>query len=140
MSSGHAHRIARQAADPDFLFRLNDFLQAFEEPWIEPCDLVDPLDREPLAQRFGRDQQPVGETLRPGSTPMWAGLRFDNGYSPILAAGVAREFATSIHGEINPDVGDNLLNRQAGPEGELALLGVDGIVVAREVNLAPHGR
>ena len=82
--------------------------------------------------------QPVGQTLRPGSTAMWAGLRFINGYSPIRAAGVAREFATSIHGEINPDVGNDLLNRQAGPEGELALLGVDGIVVAREVNLAPQ--
>jgi hypothetical protein len=82
--------------------------------------------------------QPVGQTLRPGSTSMWAGLRFINGYSPIRAAGVAREFATTIHGEINPDVGSNLLNRQAGPGGELALLGVDGIVVAREVNLAPQ--
>jgi hypothetical protein len=69
---------------------------------------------------------------------MWAGLRFINGYSPIRAAGVAREFATSIHGEINPDMGSNLLNRQAGPEGELALLGVDGIIVAREVDLAPQ--
>jgi hypothetical protein len=82
--------------------------------------------------------QPVGQTLRPGSTSMWAGLRFINGYSPIRAAGVAREFATSIHGEINPDVGSNLLTREAGPVGELALLGVDGIVVAREVDLAPQ--
>src|SRR5881392_872762 len=82
--------------------------------------------------------QPVGQTLRPGSTSMWAGLRFVNGYSPIRAAGVAREFATSIHGEINPDVGSNSLNHQARPEGELALLGVDGIVVAREVDLAPQ--
>jgi len=82
--------------------------------------------------------QPVGQTLRPGSTSMWAGLRFINGYSPIRAAGVAREFTTSIHGEINPEVGSNLLNRQAGPEAELALLGVDGIVVAREENLAPQ--
>ena len=81
---------------------------------------------------------PVGQTLRPGSTSMWAGLGFINGYSPIRAAGVAREFTTSIHGEINPEVGSNLLNRQAGPEAELALLGVDGIVVAREVNLAPQ--
>jgi len=31
-------------------------------------------------------------------------------------------------------------DRQAGPEGELVLLGVDGTVIAREVNLAPHGR
>ena len=84
--------------------------------------------------------QPVGQTLRPGSTSMWAGLRFINGYSPIRAAGVAREFATSIHGEINPDVGTYLLNHQAGRGGELELMGVDGIVVAREVDIAPQPR
>jgi hypothetical protein len=69
---------------------------------------------------------------------MWAGLHFINGYSPIRPAGVAREFATTIHGEINPAVGDNLLNHQAGEGGGLALLGVDGIVVAREINLVPQ--
>jgi hypothetical protein len=31
-------------------------------------------------------------------------------------------------------------DRQAGPEGELVLLGIDGTVIAREVNLAPRGR
>jgi hypothetical protein len=31
-------------------------------------------------------------------------------------------------------------DRQAGAEGELVLLGVDGTVIAREVNLTPHGR
>ena len=82
--------------------------------------------------------QPVGEVLRPGSTPMWAGLHFINGYSPIRPAGVAREFATSIHGEINPEVGSHLLNSQAGEDGELALLGVDGIVVARELDITPQ--
>ena len=82
--------------------------------------------------------QSVGQTLRPGSTSMWAGLRFINGYSPIRAAGVAREFATSIHGEINPDVGSNLLNHQGGRDGELALLGVDGIVIAEEVDITPQ--
>src|SRR5216110_3262277 len=82
--------------------------------------------------------QPVGQTIRPGSTSMWAGLRFINGYSPIRAAGVAREFATSIHGEINPDAGSHLLNHQAGRDGELALMGVDGIVVAREVSITPQ--
>ena len=30
------------------------------------------------------------------------------------------------------------LDRQAGPEGELVLLGLDGTVIAREVNLAPQ--
>jgi len=82
--------------------------------------------------------QPVGEVLRPGSTSMWAGLHFINGYSPIRPAGVAREFATSIHGEINPGVGSYLLNDQAGKDGELALLGVDGIVVARELDITPQ--
>ncbi|HEV3100063.1 MAG TPA: hypothetical protein VGY75_10155 [Candidatus Udaeobacter sp.] len=82
--------------------------------------------------------QPAGEVLRPGSTPMWAGLHFINGYSPIRPAGAAREFATSIHGEINPNVGSYLLNNQAGKDGELALLGVDGIVVARELDVTPE--
>ena len=82
--------------------------------------------------------QSVGQILRPGSTPMWAGLRFINGYSPIRAAGVAREFVTSIHGEINPDVGSSLLSNQAGTDGELQLMGVNGIVVAREVDIAPQ--
>src|SRR5262245_5243085 len=82
--------------------------------------------------------QPVGEVLRPGSTPMWAGLHFINGYSPIRPAGVAREFATSIHGEINPGVGSYLLSNQAGSDGELALLGVDGVVVAGELDLTPQ--
>src|SRR5581483_2379127 len=75
---------------------------------------------------------------RPGSTPMWAGLRFINGYSPIRPAGVARAFATSIHGEINPGVGNHLLSAESGKDGELALLGVDGIVVASELDLAPQ--
>ena len=51
---------------------------------------------------------------------------------------MAREFAASIHGEINPAVGSYLLSQQAGKDGELALLGVDGIVVARELDLTPQ--
>ena len=82
--------------------------------------------------------QPVGQTLRPGSTSMWAGLHFINGYSPIRAAGVARQFASTIHGEINPEMGSYVLNSQAGKDGELALLGVDGIVVARELDMVPE--
>ena len=91
-----------------------------------------------LTYCMANKSQPVGQTLRPGSASMWAGLRFINGYSPIRAAGVAREFAASIHGEINPDVGSYLLNQQAGRGGELELMGVDGIVVAREVEIVPQ--
>jgi len=91
-----------------------------------------------LSYAITNKPQPVGQTLRPGSTSMWAGLRLVNGYSPIRAAGVAREFATSIHGEINPAVGSHLLNHQAGTDGKLALMGVDGVVVAREVSITPQ--
>jgi hypothetical protein len=95
-------------------------------PWME------------LSYSVANKPQPVGQVLRPGSTSMWAGLHFVNGYSPIRAAGVAREFATTTHGEINPTMGDYLLNYQAGAGGELGLLGVDGIVVARELDTEPQ--
>jgi hypothetical protein len=88
--------------------------------------------------RIETKPQPVGQIVRPGSTSMWAGLRFINGYSPIRPAGVAREFGTAIHGEIDPAAADYLLNYQAGKDGELALLRVDGIVVAQEINFAPQ--
>jgi hypothetical protein len=91
-----------------------------------------------LTYRVENKSQPVGQIVRPGSTSMWARLPFINGYSPIRPAGVAREFATTIHGEINPAIGDYLLNYQAGEVGELTLLGVDGIVVAREIDTAPQ--
>ena len=41
--------------------------------------------------------------------------------------------ATQNHHSKKPDP-------QAEPQGELVLLGLDGTVIAREVNLAPHGR
>ena len=91
-----------------------------------------------LTYRIENKPQPVGQIVRPGSTSMWAGLRFINGYSPIRPAGVAREFAATIHGEIDPAVGEYLLYNQAGADGELAQLGVDGIVVAQEMDVAPQ--
>jgi hypothetical protein len=91
-----------------------------------------------LTYRGENKPEPLGQVVRLGSTSMWAGLRFINGYSPIRPAGVAREFQTTVHGEIDPAVGEYLLNDQAGPDGELAQLGVDGIVVAREMDFAPQ--
>jgi hypothetical protein len=88
--------------------------------------------------RVEKKPQPVGQIVRPGSTSMWAGLRFINGYSPIRPAGIAREFYATIHGEIDPGTGDYLLNYKAGEGGEWARLGVDGIVVARELDIAPQ--
>ena len=81
---------------------------------------------------------PVGQIVRPGSMSMWGRLRFVNGYSPIRPAGVAREFWSYVHGEFDPTVALSLLTEQAGPDGKLALLGVDGITVAREVDTDPQ--
>src|SRR6266404_454324 len=69
---------------------------------------------------------------------MFARLRFINGYSPIRPAGVARAFSVYIHGEIDPNVANYLLEEQAGPNGRLAQIGVDRIVIARELTVDPH--
>jgi hypothetical protein len=69
---------------------------------------------------------------------MFGGLQLINGYSPILPSGVAREFAFGIHGEIRPDLGNLLLESEGGPDGKLARLGVDGIIVAKEMAVAPR--
>jgi hypothetical protein len=68
---------------------------------------------------------------------MWAGLHFINGYSPILPAGVARDFKFFIHGEIDADMGRYLVQNESGPAGILEELGVDGIIVAREISVEP---
>jgi hypothetical protein len=84
--------------------------------------------------RTTKKPRPVGQVVRPGSTSLWGKLRFVNGYSPILAAGVAREFKFAIHGEIDPDVGTYLLGDRSGA---LEQLGVDGLVVAQEIATEP---
>ena len=60
---------------------------------------------------------PSARPFAPAALRMWAGLRFVNGYSPIRPAGVAREFATYIHGEIDPNMGEWLVWNEAGKDG-----------------------
>jgi hypothetical protein len=101
-----------------------------------------PLDRERLylsiyppaevAYRREMRPRPVGQIVRPGSTSMWAQLRFINGYSPIRPSGVAREFMCAIHGEIDFNMAVRALTQEAGANGLLAELGVDGITVASD--------
>ncbi len=81
--------------------------------------------------------RPIGQITRPGSTSMLAGLHFVNGYSPILASGVAKEFGFAIHGEFDWATQKKLLEEEAGGGGLLDRLGVDGIVVASESGLRP---
>jgi hypothetical protein len=88
--------------------------------------------------RMEKQPEPFATTVRPGSTSMFAGVHFINGYSPIRPAGVAREFDFAIHGEIRPNVGNDLLEHGSGPDGILAQLGVDGIIVANEVAGGPQ--
>jgi len=80
---------------------------------------------------------PVGQLVRPGSTSMWAGLRFINGYSPILPAGIAREFDFRVHGEINLHEAEYLVWSQSDSNKLLAQLGVDGLVVAWDSGIDP---
>nr|MBA2742976.1 hypothetical protein [Chthoniobacterales bacterium] len=90
-----------------------------------------------LAFRAEEKGEPFGTIVRPGSASMWGGVRFVNGYSPIRPAGVAREFDFAIHGEIADWMAPYLLDWQSGPEGELARIGVDGIIVSAELELVP---
>jgi hypothetical protein len=87
--------------------------------------------------RIEKKSGPFGQLVRPGSTSMWAGLHLMNGYSPILPAGVAREFDFRIHGEINLHEAEYLVWSQSNSNGLLAQLGVDGLVVAWDSGLDP---
>lgn len=87
--------------------------------------------------RIDKKSAPIGQLVRPGSTSMWAGLHFLNGYSPILPAGVAREFDFRIHGEINPHEAEYVVWAQSNSTGLLAQLGVDGLVVASDSGIDP---
>jgi hypothetical protein len=108
---------------------------------------ADPLDPSRLylsvypppefAYRIEKAPGPVGEVIRPGSTSMWGRVHLINGYSPIRPAGVAREFGAGIHGEIDPGIAEYLLEWQGGTKGRLAVLGVDGILVASQIGLVP---
>lgn len=91
-----------------------------------------------FAYRLEAHAGPVGKTVRPGSTSMWAGLRFVNGYSPIRPAGVAREFATAIHGEIDPSMREWLVWNEARKDALLDRLGVDGIIIANAFDFLPR--
>jgi hypothetical protein len=107
-----------------------------------------PLDREriylgvypapELAYRLEEKPEPFGTTLRIGSTSMWGGIHLLNGYSPIRPSGVAREFDFAIHGEIRYELGRSLLEKEGGPDGKLARLGVDGIIIANEFGWDPQ--
>lgn len=89
------------------------------------------------AYRLDKKPESIGQLVRPGSTPMWAGLHFLNGYSPILPAGVAREFDFRIHGEINEHEAEYLVWDQSKTGDMLERIGVDGVVVSWDSGINP---
>ena len=117
---------------------------SFTEALVKP----EPLDRARLylsvypgpeiAYRTEARSQPAGQIVRPGSTSMWAKLRFVNGYSPIRPAGLARQWFTYIHGDFDLGSVQWLLSQEARPGGVLAQAGVDGIVIAKENEFRPE--
>ena len=90
------------------------------------------------AYRIEKRPDPFGTVVRPGSTSMWGGVRFINGYSPIRPSGVAREFDCAIHGEMSREIAVWLLHFESGPNDLLARLGIDGLIVANEIELVPQ--
>ncbi|MGI9088232.1 MAG: hypothetical protein ACR2HH_10915 [Chthoniobacterales bacterium] len=89
------------------------------------------------AYRAETQPAPFGTVIRPGSTSMWGGIRLINGYSPIRPAGAARIFGSAIHGELAPWACSYFPEWEGAADGELAQIGVDGIIVARELDVVP---
>lgn len=71
--------------------------------------------------------------LRPGNTPMLAGLHFINGYSPLGLEGLATIFRFEVHGTMPPDRAEEILRYESGRNQLLHHLGVDGLVVPTEL-------
>ena len=78
-----------------------------------------------IARRSRLSRRPIvwsfGETVRPGSTSMFAGVHLINGYSPISPAGVGRLFDFGTHGQINPAKVREMVIPESGPDGLLAI-------------------
>jgi hypothetical protein len=124
---------------PDRAVPKFNLSQKLTEPApLDPQRLYLSLHPSPqFAYVIEKKSEPIGQIVRPGNTSMWAALRFINGYSPIRPAGVARDLDFFTHGETDLATGKYLLYEQSGAGGWLATLGVDGIVVAKEIDVDP---
>ncbi len=95
-----------------------------------PDDITSPNPAQPLRRVEG-----AGESLRPGNTPMLAGVEAINGYSPIDPAGLHTLLGFDIHGALRPEHVRRVLERETAPGALLDHMSVDGLVVAQP--LAP---
>jgi hypothetical protein len=98
-----------------------------------------PLEKDRLyfgilfAQR-GPSDPDDGPVRRFGNTPLYAGVKFVNGYSPMPKDihGKILHYEWKASGFILPENVAYLVPKETGPDGLLQLLGVDGIVLAKE--------
>ncbi len=86
----------------------------------------------------------AGADLLPGNFSMYAGFRLVNGYSPMKPQGLSEVFGFGSHGFLGVDAAlfdettevpglasaRHLLRREAGPDGLLGQMAVDGLIVA----------
>jgi hypothetical protein len=93
----------------------------------------------------GQRYQGTGAGLYAFNLPMYAGLDFVSGYSPLRPAGLQAVFAfDSFHGSLTDETANRVLDAESGPDGLLQLYAVDGLVVAQhfqkaEAALTAHG-
>jgi hypothetical protein len=78
-------------------------------------------------------EQPTGmQNCYGGNSPLYRGLTFVNGYSPLRFAGLSQLFGFGVSGAVSEEAATRVLHFEAGPDGLLQLLGVDGLVVIRD--------
>jgi hypothetical protein len=88
----------------------------------------------------GRRFEGSGGPLYPCNLPMYAGLDFVSGYSPMRPAGLQELFAfDSTHGSVPDATAGRLLDAESGPDGLLQLYAVDGLVVAQRYERSEPG-
>lgn len=77
-------------------------------------------------------QEGSGEQLYPGNASLYTGVEFINGYSPIQPLGLMAVFEFEIHGCPTRTACLQALTGDAGADGLLQLMAVDGLVVSEQ--------
>lgn len=83
----------------------------------------------------GRSERGLHVEMRPGNTPLLAGLEFINGYSPVGPEGQATIFRFESHGTMPSDRAEQILRLETGRNQLLHHLGVDGLLVPQAMAL-----
>lgn len=91
-------------------------------------DVTEANPTEPYRRPTGR-----GESLWLGDTPMFGGLEFINGYSPVGPFGMRALLGFDTHGPVRPEYVTSILVRESQPGALLDHMSVDGLLVANSL-------